>query len=79
MGNYNDSVNKIVDLADQQINKGMSALHTEMDSWERRRQAIFTTVEQEIDQLSKRYSEEVVQVSTILTRSNCHIFREGNG
>jgi hypothetical protein len=62
MGNYNESVNKIVDLADQQINKGMSALHTEIDSWERRRQAILTTVEQEIEQLSKRYSEEIVQV-----------------
>lgn len=63
MGNYNESVNRVVDLADQQINNGMSALHTEMESWERRRQSILSSVEQEIEQLNKRYSEEIVQVS----------------
>lgn len=79
MGNYNESVNKIVDLADQQINKGMSALHSEMDSWERRRQSILTTVEQEIDQLSKRYSEEIVQVKWTRNDFMYCVFREENG
>lgn len=62
MGNYNESVNKIVDLADQQISQGMSTLHTEINTWEHRRQSLLNSLEQEINQLTHKYSEEIVQV-----------------
>jgi hypothetical protein len=62
MGNYGDSVNRIVDLADQQINQNMNILHTEIDSWEKRRQTLLNSLEQEINQLIRSYNDEIVQV-----------------
>lgn len=80
MGNYNDAINRIVDLADQQINQGMSSLHTEIDNWERRRQTLLTSVEQEINRLSNKYTEEIVQVTLDCNPTGKHrLFRGENG
>ncbi|KAI6185123.1 hypothetical protein M3Y99_01958700 [Aphelenchoides fujianensis] len=61
MGNYNDAVNRIVDLADEQIGRGVTALHSEMGEWDRKRQELLRAVEAEIEELSFRYSEEIVE------------------
>ncbi|KAI6188757.1 hypothetical protein M3Y98_00388500 [Aphelenchoides besseyi] len=61
MGNYNDAVNRIVDLADEQIGRGIGNLHSEMSEWEKKRQELLRIVESEVEALAARYTEEIVE------------------
>ncbi|CAD5223150.1 unnamed protein product [Bursaphelenchus xylophilus] len=60
-GNYNEPVNRVVDLAEKQIEDGMALLRTEKAEFQAKKEKILETLEREIEKMTETYYKEIAE------------------
>lgn len=59
LGNYNEPVNRIVDLADKQIQESMIMLHKEQQDFDIKHKTVVSSLENELEKMMKDYVGEI--------------------
>ncbi|CAD5216823.1 unnamed protein product [Bursaphelenchus okinawaensis] len=61
LGNYNEPVNRIVDLAEKQIRDGMELLHQDQQNFQAKKEQLVQTLENELAKMITSYVKEVAE------------------